>query len=76
MVLASRIEAFSTLRTTASAVHILIDAQDVLTHPAKHCSFISLVSWPYTGLVGLLCIVTADAGVELLAAKVLDGDDV
>lgn len=48
----------------------------MFTHSTKYCLLVPLISWPHTGLVGLLCIMTADAGVEFLAAKVLDGDDV
>jgi hypothetical protein len=76
MVLAPGIEALSTLCTPASAVHVLVDAQNMFTCSTKHCPSVPLISWPYAGLVGLLCIMAADAGVEFLAAKVLDGDDV
>ena len=76
MVLASGIEALSAPGTTAPAVHVLIDTKDVLACSTKHRPFISLAFWPYTRLVNLTCIVAADASVELLAAEVLDGDDV
>lgn len=76
MVFAPRIKALSALRTPTSALHVLVDAQDIFTRSAKHCLYVPLVPWPYAGLVGLLCIMAADAGVELLTAEVLDGNDV
>lgn len=76
MVLASRVEPLPTIRTPASALHVLVDAQNMLARSTEHYLFVPLISWPRIRLVDLLCVVTADAGVELLAAEVLDGDDV
>jgi hypothetical protein len=76
VILTARIEALSTPRTSTSAVHILVDAQNIFTRSAKHCLFVPLIPWPYAGLMGLLCIMAADAGVEFLAAEMFDGDDV
>ena len=76
VILAPRIEDLSTPRTPASAVHVLVDAQNMFTRSAKHCLFVSLIPWPYAGLMGLLCIMAADTGVEFLAAEMFDGDDV
>ena len=76
VIFAPRIEALSTSSTLAAAAHILVNTQDMLTRSTKHCFLFSLTSWPDARFVGLTGIVTADAGVELLAAKMLDGDDV
>lgn len=76
MILASRIERFATLSTFAPTAHVLLDSQDMLTRPTKHYSFVSLTHRPHIGLVGFTGIMATDAGVELLAAEVLNGDDV
>lgn len=76
VILAPRIEAPSTSSTLASTLHILLHAQDVLARSTKHCFLSSLTCRPDARSVGLTCIVAADAGVELPAAEVLDGDDV
>lgn len=76
MILAPGVEVASTLRASASAFHVLLDTQHVLALSAKHCALVSSVAWPYTRLVVFTCIVTTDAGVELVAAVMLDGDDV
>lgn len=76
MILASGIEVLSALSTAAPTVHVLVDAQNVFASPAKHRCVTSLISWPNTRLVSLASIMTADASIELLTAKVLDGDDI
>jgi hypothetical protein len=48
----------------------------MLALPTKHRTNISLIVWPDTRIVSFAGIVTTDARVELLAAEMLDGDDV
>lgn len=76
MVLAARIEPLSALRTTAPTAHVLVDSQDVFACSTNHGTLVSLVSRPHARLVRFTGIVAADAGVEFLAAEMLDGDDV
>lgn len=76
MVLAPWIKALSALRTFTSAGQVFLNAQDMLTGSTKHRFLGSLASWPHSRLVIFTRIMAADAGVKLLAAKVLDGDDV
>lgn len=76
MIFASRIEALPTLGTAASAVHVLLDTEYVLASSTEHRPVVSLIFRPHGGLVSLTHIMAANAGIELLAAKVLDGDDV
>jgi hypothetical protein len=76
VVLTARVEPFPTFCTFTATVHIFLNAQHMLACSTKYRSLISLIPWPYTGLVGLASIVAADAGVKLLAAEMLDGDDV
>ncbi len=76
MVFATRIECASALRALASAFHIFSDGQDMLALPTKHRTNISLIVRPDIRIVSFAGIVTTDARVELLAAEMLDGDDV
>jgi hypothetical protein len=70
------IEATPTLRTLTPTAHILIDRQHVSALPTKYRLLVPLGLGPDARLVRLAHVVTADAGVELLAAEVLNGDDV
>lgn len=74
MILTSGIERTSAPRTITTAPHVLIQAEHVLTLAAQDCECISLQLWPDTWGVRFLSVVAGNAGVELLAAKVLDGD--
>ena len=76
VVFAPGIEAFSTLRTFASAAHVFVDTQYMLASSAKHHFVLFSIPWPDSRLVIFACVVAADASVELLAAKMLNGDNV
>jgi hypothetical protein len=76
MVFTSRIECATTLCAATPARQILIDTQHVLTSAAQYGSLAALRNRPYSRRVGLASVVAADAGVEAVAAGMLDGDDV
>ena len=76
VIFAPRIETFSTLRTFASAAHVFVDTQNMLASSAKHHFVLFSIPWPDSRLVIFACVVAADASVEFLAAKMLNGDDV
>ena len=76
MVLAPWIECACTSRTFASALHIFGNSQNVLALSAKYRTLVSSRKRPDKRHVCFAGIMTADAGVELLTAEVLDGDDV
>lgn len=76
MVSATRIECASALRAFAPAIHVLGDTQNMLALSAKHRALISSRARPDIRFMRLACIVTTNARVKLLAAKMLDGDDV
>jgi hypothetical protein len=76
VVFASRIKPFTAIGAPTPAIHVFLNAQDMLARSAQYCLFVSLASWPDARIVRFICIVAADAGVELLAAEVLDSDDV
>lgn len=76
MILTPRIEALPTLSTTAPTIHILFDTEDMLAGATKHRIVASSTFRPDSRLVSLTRVVAADAGIVLLAAVVLDGDDV
>ena len=76
MVFTPRIECASALCAFASAVHVFGNGQHMLALSAKHCALIPLCARPNVRLVRLTCIVATNTRVELLAAEMLDGDDV
>jgi hypothetical protein len=76
MILTSRIEWTFTLGALASTLHVLFYRQHVLAIPAQYRFFVSSRARPNVRFVRLTCVVAADAGVEFVAAKVLDGNDV
>jgi hypothetical protein len=76
VVLAPWIEATTTICTPAPTAHVLVNRQRVFALPTEHRLRVPLTFGPDARLVRLACVVTADARVKLLAAKVLDGDDV
>jgi hypothetical protein len=76
VVLAAWIECASALRALASALHIFGDSQDVFALPTKHRALVSLRVWPDSRLMRLESIMATDARVELLAAEMLNRDDV
>jgi hypothetical protein len=71
-----RIEPTPTPRTLTPTFHILINPQHLSALPTQHRALIPHNSRPDARLVRFAYVVTADAGVELLAAEVLDGDNV
>jgi hypothetical protein len=76
MVLATGIECASTGYAFAPALHVFVHCQHVFTIPAQYGSFVSAMSWPHGRFVCLACVMATDAGVEFVAAEMLDGDDV
>jgi hypothetical protein len=76
MILASWIECACASRTFASALHVFGNGQNVLALPTKYRTLVSPRKRPETRLVWFAGVMTADTSVELLAAEVLDGDDV
>jgi hypothetical protein len=76
MILTSRIEALPTLSTTAPTIHVLFDTEDMLAGATKHRTIASSIPRPDSRLVSFTRVVAADAGIVLLTAVVLDGDDI
>lgn len=76
MILATRVESASTLGALTPALHVLINRQHMFTIPTQHSSFISAVARPCPGCVIFARIMATNAGVDFVATKMLDGDDV
>jgi hypothetical protein len=76
MILTPRIESLLTLSTTAPTIHVLFDTEDMLAGATKHRIIASSTHRPDPRLVSFTRVVAADAGIVLLAAVVLDGDDI
>jgi hypothetical protein len=76
MIPTSWVEATRTLCAFAATLHILLDTQHMLALAAKYCFFVPLTARPDSGFVIFTCIVATNAGVELVAAIMLYGDDV
>ena len=76
MTLTPWIEPTTTRRAPTPALHILINTQHMLTLPTQHRRLIPSCTRPDTGFVVFACVVTSNARVKLVTAKVLDGDDV
>lgn len=70
------IERASAFGTLAPALHVLIHGQNVLTRSAQHYFFAVLTDRPNIGFVVLACVMAADAGIEFVAAIVLDGNNI
>jgi hypothetical protein len=76
MHLAPRIEPAFASGAPAPTRHVLVYCQHMLAMPAQHCFLASPLARPNARFVRLTRVVAADARVELVAAEVLDGDDV
>ena len=76
MVFASRVECPATLCAATPTRKILIDSQHMPAGAAQYGSLAALRTRPYGRGVSLASVVAADAGVEAVAAGMLDGDDV
>lgn len=74
MIFTTRIELLAAPCALAPTTHVLFDCKNMLTCSAKHSCLMSLVAGPGTRLVSLDFIVAADAGVEFIAAEMLDGN--
>jgi hypothetical protein len=76
MILATRIEPAFAFGAPAPTRHVLVYCQHMLAMPAQHCFLASSLARPNPRCMRLTRNMAADARVELVAAKVLDGDDV
>jgi len=76
MILAAWVKPTAALRALASTLHILIDGQHMLALATQHRHLLPQGAWPDAGVVWFGCVVASNARVELVAAKVLDGNDV
>jgi hypothetical protein len=76
MYLTPRIEPAFASGAPAPTRHVLVYRQHMLAMPAQHCFFASSLARPNARFVRLTRVMAADARVEVVAAKVLDGDDV
>jgi hypothetical protein len=76
MVLAAWVESASTFGASAAAVEVLVHGQNMFALSTEHRILIPSCLGPDFSCMRLECIVTADARVELVAAEMLDGDDV
>jgi hypothetical protein len=76
VILAAWIEAPPTFRALAPILHVLINRQHMFALSTQHRLLVALSFGPNARFVHLACVVTTNARVKLLAAKVLDGDDV
>lgn len=74
VVLTPGVKSLPTPRTPTPTLQILINTENVFASSTEHRSLLSRALRPHTGLVRLTRIVAADTCVELLAAKMLDGD--
>lgn len=71
-----RIKTAPTISTPTPTLHILLHRQHILARTTHYRPLMSLVNWPDSTCVSFAGVVAGDAGVELFAAKVLDGDNV
>jgi hypothetical protein len=76
MIPTSRVETTRTFCAFAATLHVLLNAQHMLALATEYGFFVPLAARPDSGFVILTCIVAANAGVELVAARMLDGDDI
>jgi hypothetical protein len=76
MILAPWIERASTCGTFTSTLQVFVHCQYMLARTTKHRVLASSVTRPDVRLVRLAFVVAANARVEFVAAKVLDGNDI
>jgi hypothetical protein len=76
MILAPWIERAATCTALTPTLHVLVHCQDMLASTTEYYMLVSLITRPYTRFVVFAFVMAADARVEFVAAKVLDGDDV
>lgn len=74
MILTPRIKPRSTLRTLTPTSYILIHTQHMLALSTQNGMLMSPIQRPRHRVVGFARSVAGDAGVELFAAEMLDGD--
>lgn len=76
MPLAPWVETTPTTCAFTTTIHVLSNTQNMSALPTKYSSHVSLAQGPCSRRMIFKLIVAADTGVELVAAKVLDGDDI
>lgn len=70
------VEARGTAGTFIPRAQVLVYGQFAATAPAEHGFCVAFVPWPYFRRMTGQGVMTADTGVVLAAALMLDGDDV
>lgn len=76
MPLTPRIKPTPTPHTHTPTPHVLLNTRHILAPATQHRALAPAAPWPHPRHMIFQPVVAADAGVELAAARVLDGDDV